>query len=278
MADDPAIDLVSVVWRESIPDIARFGQAAETAWAAIEEPRRGRAVLLRNDASAAVSLAAEQALANVVGGPPLVLDEHRNIGFARAVNRVFEAASAPYVALLDPDGAPEPEMLAALVAVLDANPDAATAAAQVLDFDVAAETRGAVVEEQWTPGGATMYRRHAFIEIGGFDPLFPWYCQDMDFGYRARKNGWRCLRVPAAVFRHPVSRRASVRRTWRFTESLLAWRHVHFSRAVTAKSWLAQLPLALRTAQPPRWATAVGVILGLMSYVRLIPACERRRR
>ena len=86
----------------------------------------------------------------------------------------------------------------------------------------------AAAELEWGPGGATIYRREAFEAVGGFDELFAWYCEDMDFGHRVRGAGWRCLRVDGAFFRHPLGRQPSFRRFVRFTEYIMVWRHVHF--------------------------------------------------
>jgi hypothetical protein len=57
----------------------------------------------------------------------------------------------------------------------------------------------------------------------------------------------------------------------------MAWRHVHFSRAVTAKAWVMQVPYLLTLGRRSGWRVAGGGFLGLLAYLRHIPACERRR-
>jgi GT2 family glycosyltransferase len=270
------VDLLAVVWNETQAELERYTAAVGDAWAALPPDRRGRAVVVKNGPHPAGGVVV-RLLRERLGLEPVVVELARNVGFARGTNEGLARTTADYVALLDPDGAPAEDMLARLAEALDAAPDALLAAAEVVDFASAPRDGGAVLELEWGPGGATLYRRAAFTALRGFDELFPWYCQDMDLGVRARRAGWHCLRVPGVLFHHPVGRSASVVRVFRFTESLLAWRHVHYPRRVVVKSWLAQLPLLVRTNPGSRTRAAVGGALGLIGYLRLIPRCERRR-
>lgn len=46
----------------------------------------------------------------------------------------------------------------------------------------------------WLSGGSSLLRRNIFIKIGGFDTLFnPFYWEDIDLSYRARKMGYRII-------------------------------------------------------------------------------------
>lgn len=55
-------------------------------------------------------------------------------------------------------------------------------------------------------GGFCAVRRKAFLELGGFDPLFsPYYWEDLDLSYRARKRGWRLGYEPRATIRHELT-------------------------------------------------------------------------
>lgn len=52
-------------------------------------------------------------------------------------------------------------------------------------------------------GGASLFDRKKFIELGGFDPLFyPAYSEDRDLCYRAWKHGWWSLYDPRSVVIH----------------------------------------------------------------------------
>ncbi len=50
--------------------------------------------------------------------------------------------------------------------------------------------------------GAALMRRRMLEEVGGFDPSFFMYLEDLDVAWRARARGWRSLYVPAAIAHH----------------------------------------------------------------------------
>ncbi len=55
-------------------------------------------------------------------------------------------------------------------------------------------------------GGFCAFRRAMFQELGGFDLLFsPYYWEDTDLSFRARKRGWTIGYEPCAQVRHEVS-------------------------------------------------------------------------
>lgn len=56
----------------------------------------------------------------------------------------------------------------------------------------------------WVSGCALMLRRSAFEELGGFDPGYWMYVEDVDLGYRLRRAGWRLRYVPDALVVHAV--------------------------------------------------------------------------
>jgi N-acetylglucosaminyl-diphospho-decaprenol L-rhamnosyltransferase len=51
-------------------------------------------------------------------------------------------------------------------------------------------------------GAFILLRRTMLDEIGGWDPGFRMYCEDIDLNYRAARAGWERWYVPAAVVRH----------------------------------------------------------------------------
>jgi N-acetylglucosaminyl-diphospho-decaprenol L-rhamnosyltransferase len=54
----------------------------------------------------------------------------------------------------------------------------------------------------WLSGACVLVRRSAFEELGGFDPEFFMYFEDVDLGYRLGKLGYRNVYEPAAVVTH----------------------------------------------------------------------------
>jgi GT2 family glycosyltransferase len=88
-------------------------------------------------------------------------------------------------------------------------------------------------------GAFIMLRREMLDAIGGWDPGFRMYCEDIDLNYRAARAGWERWYVPAAVVRHEYAAvidkrfftrhtlwhaRAMLRFLRKHPERLLAWR------------------------------------------------------
>lgn len=151
-----------------------------------------------------------------------------NVGFAAANNVGSRMASdCDWLAFLNPDAFPDVEWLERLAAAamnypgvtmfaselrLAASPtelDGAGDAYHVsglawrIGHGEAASVRDAVPREVFSPcGAAAMVRRQAFEQIGGFDPTFFCYMEDVDLAFRLRLGGHRCVYVPAAIVRH----------------------------------------------------------------------------
>ena len=151
-----------------------------------------------------------------------------NRGFAGGGQRGDRRrSSCEYVALLNNDMELEPGWLAELVAALDADPGAGSAASKLRMLREPGLLDGAGDLVTWygatwrrghgepdrgqydAPGvvaspcaGAALYRRRALEEVGGFDERFFAYLEDADWGLRSQLAGWRCLWVPSAVAYH----------------------------------------------------------------------------
>jgi hypothetical protein len=153
-----------------------------------------------------------------------------NAGFAAAVNRGIERARGEYVALVNNDMELHEEFLGALVAELDSTPEAASATAKMLTLRARDVIDGAGDVLRWSGvvmprgrgerdvgqydapaevfsacGGAALYRRAAFEEVGLFDEAFFAQMEDVDWGFRARLMGHICRYVPGAVVHHAGS-------------------------------------------------------------------------
>ncbi len=64
--------------------------------------------------------------------------------------------------------------------------------------------RGAPVEAPagWLSGSCMLLRRSAFEAVGGFDPSYFMYCEDMDLCRRLAEAGWVNVYVPSARITH----------------------------------------------------------------------------
>lgn len=54
----------------------------------------------------------------------------------------------------------------------------------------------------WLSGACVLVRRTAFESVGGFNPAYFMYFEDVDLGDRLTKAGWRNVYDPAAVVTH----------------------------------------------------------------------------
>ena len=54
----------------------------------------------------------------------------------------------------------------------------------------------------WLSGSCMLLRREAFAAVGGFDPSYFMYCEDMDLCRRLGEAGWSSVYVPSAVITH----------------------------------------------------------------------------
>lgn len=59
-----------------------------------------------------------------------------------------------------------------------------------------------VREAGWLSGACLLVRRRAYEEVGGFDPSFFMYFEDVDLGARFGRSGWKNIYAPVAVVTH----------------------------------------------------------------------------
>lgn len=161
-----------------------------------------------------------------------------NAGVSAVLNRAVDAARghSELVALLNNDLELEADWLAALVATLEAHPEAASVTGKMLRFDDRARLDGAGDAFMWSsaatrrgflepddgrfdaPGevfspcaGAAVYRLEALDDVGPFDEDFFAYLEDVDWGFRAQLRGWTSRYEPRAVCFHMGSATTSRR-------------------------------------------------------------------
>jgi N-acetylglucosaminyl-diphospho-decaprenol L-rhamnosyltransferase len=68
---------------------------------------------------------------------------------------------------------------------------------RMLDWD-----HSAAAEVDWVSGACLLVRRRTWEEIGGFDPRYFMYLEDVDLCWRARRAGWTVGYEPAAQVTH----------------------------------------------------------------------------
>ena len=190
-----------------------------------------------------------------------VVENATNEGLARAINRGVAETAAPWLVLLNPDTRLAPGSLARLHATLAADERAGCAGPRLRGPDGSdyptgrrfpsltvgtlhallgtvwpgnpatrryhardVDRSGGPVAVDWVSGACMLVRREAFEAVGGFDPGYFMYFEEMDFCLRLHRAGWRVLLDPAAEVEHKVggsTRRAPFRKVWNHHRSAL---------------------------------------------------------
>lgn len=99
----------------------------------------------------------------------------------------------------------------------------------------------------WLSGSCLLLRRAAFDQVGGFDPSYFMYFEDLDLGERLGRAGWQNVYVPSAVVTHTgghATSRNAARMAVEHHHS--AWRYL--SRRYAGWRWA-----------PVRWALHAGL-------------------
>lgn len=171
-----------------------------------------------------------------------------NLGYGTAANIGAAGGDEQFVLVANPDVVLEPGALDQLLAAADRHPQAgAFGPAVITDGSIYPSARtfprpgtgighamlsriwpsnpwtaGYRVDEQspterradWLSGCCMLLRREAFDEVGGFDPKFFMYCEDVDLCERLAEAGWDSVYVPSARIEHSgglSTRRRAVR-------------------------------------------------------------------
>ncbi|MGH2934569.1 MAG: glycosyltransferase [Gaiellaceae bacterium] len=88
-------------------------------------------------------------------------------------------------------------------------------------------------------GAFLLMRRAMLDEIGGWDPGYRMYCEDIDLNYRAARAGWERWYVPAAVVRHEyaavIDKRFLTRHTIWHARAMLRFLRKHPERLLALR-------------------------------------------
>jgi len=159
------------------------------------------------------------------GGEIRLIALEQRVGKGENDSTLLREANGRYCLLLNEDAELQPGAVEALIAALDADPRAGSAAAQLLTSEgkptacawrlpglgwalaaavflqrpYAVQSTGDRTRAVgWTQSSAMLVRREAAEEVDFLDPEFFVYADETDFCKRLRDAGWRILYVPAA--------------------------------------------------------------------------------
>jgi GT2 family glycosyltransferase len=237
-----------------------------------------------------------------------LLELPANSGVSAAMNTAVAAPRTELVALFNNDMELEPDCLAELVAALDRHPEAGSATPKMLDFRDRGVIDGAGDQLSWRGGGrrrghgdrdmgqydhaeevfgpcggATLFTRRALEAVGGFDPAYHAYYEDVDWAFRAQLAGFRCRYVPTAVLYHHGS--ATLGRGMTDFNGYHLWRNPVWliAKCFPGRSLLRHAPDVARGQAGNLWTALRARKLGIWTRAmrdaaRGLPAALRKRR
>jgi GT2 family glycosyltransferase len=164
-----------------------------------------------------------------------LIENHENVGFARANNQAIQRCTGKYILLLNPDTLVASGALQALVDFLDKHPEAGAAGARILNPDgsmqISSHPRPSLSRELWrlfhldslSPyaeyplikwetnqaqqvdvlmGACLLLRKEVLDQVGFLDEDYFIYSEEVDLCYRIQRAGWRLFWIPRAEVVH----------------------------------------------------------------------------
>ena len=235
-----------------------------------------------------------------------VLPLGRNLGFALGYNRALAQVEAPWLVLLNNDAALAPDWLECLLAYGAQHPRAALLGGKLL-FSGTAERvvqsagasftdAGTAFEIGWgeldrgqyeqaravgaIPGAALLIRHAAWQALGGFDPSYHAYLEDVDLCWRAWLRGDEVAYVPAAVAYHAYGASGGGRLSPYRIRLMQRNRLANMVKNLEARSLFpaAAVSLAydsyrlLEHTRRGQWAALRALAAGTLAFWRALPA------
>lgn len=233
----------------------------------------------------------------------ILLADGGNPGFGAAANRAIAACSSPFVLLLNADTRVGAGTLQSLARHLRRNPRAAVVGPRLANPDGSLQvscfpflgTLQLMLEKTpvarwlaripllrnhwllscsghdrtrvvpWVLGAAMAIRRKAFEAIGGFDPSYFMYSEEIDLCYRFKAAGWEVHFTPAGMVVHVGGASTGQRRPEMAVRQVASSRL--FYRRHYSRPWVLVLEMMIGVAMLGRWVRD-GLRLRLTRDVR----------
>jgi GT2 family glycosyltransferase len=204
-----------------------------------------------------------------------LIEDPSNPGYGAASNQGIAACAAPYVLLINSDTLLHGGTLEALRDFMDRHPRAGLAGPRLVHADGSPHrscyafpsTTFLILEHSplrrvagwipsmrrryfidwsppeesvvpWVHGAVLMLRRSAFDEVGGFDPSFHMYYEEVDLAYRLAAAGWETHFAPVTEVTHiggASTSKAPIAMKERNFRSLIQFGVTHMSAAQTTR-------------------------------------------
>lgn len=135
-----------------------------------------------------------------------------NLGSARGHNRLAEHNAADVLLIRNPDVVVSPRLLEVMLASLR-RPGVGMVEAKQLPIEHPKDYDATTGETGWATTACAMFSAAIFRKVGGFDAeSFFLYCDDVDFSWKVRLEGYKVVFQPHAVAFH--DKRLSAQGRW----------------------------------------------------------------
>lgn len=165
-----------------------------------------------------------------------LLEEEKNLGFAKAQNIILEKAKGDYYLLVNPDTKIPEDAIEKMVKFMEENPSCGIASSKIKNFSNSMESNGgdlpfglALVswvfnleilgikssfhrsdkdfyeskkDLGWVGGTFMMIKKEVLEKVGLLSPEYFMYVEDVDYCYRAKKKGFKIMINPEVEIQH----------------------------------------------------------------------------
>ncbi|HVT01010.1 MAG TPA: glycosyltransferase family 2 protein [Patescibacteria group bacterium] len=179
------------------------------------------------------------------GSKITLLRNDKNLGFSSTVNIGVKTASTTYVVLLNSDVSPSKNFLKKPIEDLAQNSNLFGVGFMDESIEgektvkrgrgIASWNRGFLIHRRgevdksdtfWISGGSSIVNREKFTKLKGFDSIYnPFYWEDIDLSYRARKAGFDLMFESESVVEHRHEEGAIKKHYSKFRVNSIAFRN-----------------------------------------------------
>lgn len=209
-----------------------------------------------------------------------LIENKKNLGFAKANNQALRQAQGEYVLLLNSDTALRNNPCLRLIRFAEKHPQAGVIGSRLLNKDGSAQPSTAPFfilskvflwlttgdrflyssprkpcQVDWVMGAALMIKKEVIDKVGSLDEKFFMYMEEQEFCFRIKKAGWQVWFYPEAEIFHLIrgsSPAGKQKAIWGIYQGLIYFYQKHFA------PWqLRVLKLLLRAKAAGAWFVGI---------------------
>jgi len=228
-----------------------------------------------------------------------LIKNEKNMGFATNVNKGVKESEGDVLVLLNTDVIPSNDFLDPILPYFE---DEEVFAVGCMDESIEGDKtvlrgrgkgkwkRGLLTHSAadlsgkdtlWVAGGSGVFRKSIWEKLGGLDIIYnPFYWEDIDISYRARKSGYKTFFEKKSIVRHEHEKGAikskfksdQIKKIAYRNQFIFAWKNSDFSTFISGIFWL---PYHLLNAVISK---DYSLIFGFINALKLTPKILAHRR